>query len=446
MSLHEAGGSFTDPRVPGRGKRLPGPVGLALIVLAVSSADVAAQHQPLDLAACQRIALQANPDFQSRRAAVDATRAALDGARSDRFPSVGLSASAARYESGGTGALDRHDVGVSLRQTLYRGGRVAAGVDAAAAALDADQGNLEAARADLLLAVVQGWYRVAQAERLVLATQEGVERSRLNLEYAEAQLAAGLGTRPDVLRARVDVSAAELDLTRASNALDGARALLNALMGQPPAQPLALATEEVDAPLPPLPPWEELRRRALESRDELRVAAARTARQEAFVRIARGGFLPSVSADAGVGRGATASRSAQGSWSVGVVFSLPIFDGFGLSADLRAERALLESARFAESAVARAVEGEVWAALLADGESGRRLENARALFAAARENLEAAQEGYRLGLGSMIGLVDARTAYTGAEQTLVQALHDRRIARAILERVVQGDTFGRDRP
>ena len=33
--------------------------------------------------------------------------------------------------------------------------------------------------------------------------------------------------------------------------------------------------------------------------------------------------------------------------------------------------------------------------------------------------------------------------FTGAEQTLIQGVFDRLIARAVLERVVEGDTFGR---
>ncbi len=393
-----------------------------------------------------RLALEANPDFQSRRAAVDATRADLVSARSARYPSVALSASAARYDGGAGGTMDRHEVGVGLRQTLYQGGRVNAGVDAAASALEVDEEALAAARADLVLAVQEGWYRAAQAERLVRSAEEGLARSRLNLEYAEAQLAAGLGTRPDVLRARVDVSAAELELTRARNTRESARALLNTLMGQPPAQALTLAPGEPDTALPALPSWEELRRQALESRQEVRVARARSARQEALVRIARGAFFPSVTADAGLSRGAAASQSPEESWSVGVALSLPLFDGFARSADVRAQRALLEAARFDEKAVAQRIEAEVWDALLAEGEAARRLENAEALFAAATENLEAAQESYRQGLGSMIALVDARTASTGAEQTLIQAVYDRRITRAVLERVVAGDTFGRGQP
>lgn len=417
---------------------------LLLACVAAPAPKAHAQDRPLDLDACIRLALDANPGFQAGRAELEATRADLVGARSGRYPSLGLNASAARYESGGTGAQNRHQVGLALSQTIYRGGRVAAGVNAAAAAVDAGEGALDAARADLVLAVKRSWYSVLQGERLVLSAEEGVARSRLNLEYAEVQLDAGLGTRPDVLRARVDVSAAELELTRARNDLERTRAVLNTLMGRSPAQPLGLADEETEAPLPVLPSWEQLRQTALASREELGAVRARTSRQEALVRIAKGAFFPSISTDAELSRGAVASQDPERRWSLGVGLSLPLFEGFANSADLQAQRALLDAAEFDELAVTQAIEAEVWDAFLAEDESARRLENAEALYEAAVENLEAAQESYRLGLGSMIGLVDARTAFTGAEQTLIQAVYDRRIARAVLERVVEGDTFGRN--
>ena len=418
---------------------------LLLAALGTPSSASWAQDRPLTLETSLRMALKANPDLQARQAALEASRSGVTGARSDRYPSVGLTGSAARYDTGETGAVDRHDLGLSLRQTLYRGGRVDAGVDAAQSALAADQSTVAAARSDLILAVRQAWYRVAQAQRLVVSAEQGLERSLLNLEYADAQLEAGLGTRPDVLRARVDVSAAELELTQSRNTVESAKATLNALMGRPPSLPLELAPDAVEEPLDPLPSWEELLGMALETREELRVARARTARQEAVVRIAQGAFLPTVNADAGLNRGAAGSRTPRESWSVGVAFSLPLFEGFAPTAEVQAQRAFLEASRFDETAARQRIEGEVWDAYLFEDESASRLDNARALFDAARENLEAAQESYRLGLGSMIALVDARTAFTDAERILIQAQYDRRIARAILDRAVGYDFFTENR-
>jgi len=73
-------------------------------------------------------------------------------------------------------------------------------------------------------------------------------------------------------------------------------------------------------------------------------------------------------------------------------------------------------------AVGQQIEREVWDALLSEGAAAGSLDNARALFEAARENLDAAQEGYRQGLSSMIALVDARTAFSDAERILIQAV------------------------
>ena len=412
---------------------------------ASGAAPVAVRADSFDLEACVRLALQANPGLQGRRAALEASRSDVTGARSGRYPSVGLMGSVSRYNSGEGGSTDRRDVGLAVRQTLYQGGRVGAGVDAAESAFAADNAALAAARSDLILAVRQAWYQAAQAHRLVISSEQGLARSSLNLEYAAAQLSAGLGTRPDVLRARVDVSAAELQLTQSRNALEGARAILNTLMGQSPAQPIALALDVEEEPLGPLPSWEALRRTALETREELRVAQARTARQEAAVRLARGGFLPTVNADVGVNWGATSDLSARESWSVGLVFSLPLFEGFATTAEHQAQKALLEASRFDEQVVRQQVEREVWDALLSEGAAARSLDNARALFAAARENLDAAQESYRQGLSSMIALVDARTAFSDAERILIQAAYDRRIAFAVLDRAIGHDFFREER-
>ncbi len=394
-----------------------------------------------DLEECVHLALRANPDLQAQRSALRAVRSDITIARSDRFPSMGLTGSTSRYDSGEGGTTNRRDLGVSVRQTLYRGGRVSAGVSAAESDFIAHAAALDAARSDLILAVRQGWYQAAQARRLVISFEQGLERSRLNLEYAEAQLLAGLGIRTDVLRARVDVSAAELDLTEAGNAVESARAALNTLMGQSPAQPLELAPDSDEEPLPPLPPWEELRRTALETREELRGAQARTARQEAVVRIARGGFLPTVNADGGMNWGVTGSQDPKDSWSVGLALSLPLFEGFATSAEVQSQKALLEASRFDEQTAQQQIEREVWEALLSEGAATRTLGNARALFEAAQENLEAAQESYRQGLSSMIALVDARTAFTDAERILIQAEYGHRIAYAVLDRAIGRDLF-----
>ena len=105
------------------------------------------------------------------------------------------------------------------------------------------------------------------------------------------------------------------------------------------------------------------------------------------------------------------------SWSVGLAFSLPLFEGFapirrasGPEGPSRG-RPVRRAGRPAAGR-ARGLGGPP-----RRGRGGPDLgECRRSLFEAAQENLDAAQESYRQGLSSMIALVDARTAFTDAER------------------------------
>ena len=79
-----------------------------------NAAPVAIPADSFDLETCVRLALQANPDLQSRRAALKASRSWVTVARSSRFPSVGLTGSVSRYGSDEGGAMNRRDLGLSF--------------------------------------------------------------------------------------------------------------------------------------------------------------------------------------------------------------------------------------------------------------------------------------------------------------------------------------------
>ena len=125
---------------------------------------------------------------------------------------------------------------------------------------------------------------------------------------------------------------------------------------------------------------------------------------------------------------------------------MPLFEGFAPSAEFQAQKALLQASQFDEQAARQQIEREVWDALLSEDVATRSLENARALFEAARENLDAAQESYRQGLSSMIALVDSRTAFSDAERILIQAVYDRRIAFAVMDRAIGYEFIREERP
>ena len=62
--------------------------------------------------------------------------------------------------------------------------------------------------------------------------------------------------------------------------------------------------------------------------------------------------------------------------------------------------------------------------------------NSRIYYENALENRNISEGEYRKGLGSMLDVIDAQTAFVNAEQTLIEALADYKIALVVLDRAL----------
>ena len=69
-------------------------------------------------------------------------------------------------------------------------------------------------------------------------------------------------------------------------------------------------------------------------------------------------------------------------------------------------------------------------------EAVERVANSRIFYENALENRNISEGEYREGVGSMLDVTDAQTAFVTAEQTLIEALADYKIALVVLDRVV----------
>ena len=79
---------------------------------------------------------------------------------------------------------------------------------------------------------------------------------------------------------------------------------------------------------------------------------------------------------------------------------------------------------------------EVWTAYWQTIEAGEAIEAAKRFVASAEESARVAEGEYKNGTGTIIGLIDAQTARTAAQDRLIQARLDWRTAMARFERAV----------
>mgnify|MGYP002719535658 FL=1 len=200
-------------------------------------------------------------------------------------------------------------------------------------------------------------------------------------------------------------------------------------MGLSPQTPLQLAGD-----LTPLPDTQflqavdELLTQARQDHPAVLAAHARLRAAQAAVDERRAANLPSLALTADL----TYARSQQSKIfngdererdrSIGLQLSIPIFDGFGRTYQIRQAQARVDAGRAELAEVEQEVALDLWASYQTLNIETQSLQRTSELVDQSRQSLEVIQGRYHAGVGSMIELLNALTAYSGAEQEHIQTL------------------------
>jgi outer membrane protein len=325
-------------------------------------------------------------------------------------------------------------------QPLYSGGRVGAGLRIAREFLDAARLNLQEQTADIELQVRSAYYRARLAQELVGISQAALDQAQRFLRSERLRREAGTGSELDVLRAEVSVANLQPQLIEATNAAEVATLDLKRLIDVPLARPIALTTT-LDVPQQlagidsALGSTEMLSRRAAIAAQERQVAI-----REAQVRLARSGYLPSVSLTVNAGRQIfpTSPFRFDQEWrndvNAGISVSIPIFHGGRTRAEVAQAQVAVEQERLRLAQLRESVQLSYQRAL------GER-ERSRSSIAARQLTVQQAQRVYDLtvlryeqGLASQLEVSEARLSLLQARTNLAQAVADFHVAHANLAR------------
>ncbi|AFY81167.1 outer membrane protein [Oscillatoria acuminata PCC 6304] len=190
--------------------------------------------QPLTLEQALQIAEQNSQQLQEALLTVDRNRAALREARAALYPNLGVQSSLSRSSSTGADLANQRqrqqlgdnappaeggntslDGGVELTYNLYNSGRRSGQIGLAETQLLVSELDLERVLADLRLEVREAYYNLQESDDQIDISLSAVQSSEQSLRDAEALERAGLGTRFDVLRARVQLADASQALIQA---------------------------------------------------------------------------------------------------------------------------------------------------------------------------------------------------------------------------------------
>jgi outer membrane protein TolC len=129
----------------------------------------------------------------------------------------------------------------------------------------------------------------------------------------------------------------------------------------------------------------------------------------------------------------------QPTWTVGLSFNIPIFDGFRTTNRVEETVHNYYRVKADEEDRRQSIALEVEQSYLRVVETQERIKATESAAKASKENLDLAQGRYQVGVGSIIEVTDAETLYTDAQTTYVRTVYEYKIADAQLARAM-GDT------
>ncbi|WP_303689181.1 TolC family protein [Pseudomonas aeruginosa] len=274
----------------------------------------------------------------------------------------------------------------------------------------------------------QAYYDALAAQRSLAASRQVAELAAQNLEAADAKYRAGAAALSDRLQAQTALSQASLAQVRDEGALSNALGVIALRMGLAPDTPLRLSGElEAQPDTGFVKAIDEMLAEARREHPALLAAQARL-KAAASVEESRAAGRPSLALSANLARSHSDQAMAfngdtrERDRSIGLQLNIPLFEGFERTYQVRNALARREASEAELADTEQQVSLEVWNNYQSLSVETRSLARTRELVEQSRQSLEVVQGRYRSGVGSMIELLNALTAYASAEDQHIRAL------------------------
>jgi outer membrane protein len=389
-----------------------------------------------------KLALDHHPSLKAAQASERSAEAALTQARSGYFPSLNLSAGATRTE----GAFvfnpsfpprdqryTNYATTLQGQLTVYDFGKTGGRVAANGNFVEASSFDFQATRNNVIANVQLAYLNFIQTGQVIKVNEETVAQAEQHLVRAKAFYSVGKRPEFDVTQSEVDLANARVNLIRSRNQMRLAKVQLENAMGVHPGESYVVSDAFT------IPPFnttlDSVKAMAFARSPELLAARARFQANQALVSATWRQHLPTLSATGNYIWSAF-DFPLFSRWNAGFTLSLPIFQGFSVSAQVEQARANANVAQANIEVLAETITLEAEQAYWALQEAQERIIAAAKLVEQAEQNLKLAEARYNSGVGSAIEITDAQVSRSNARITHIQAVYDYNSSLVRLRRAV----------
>ena len=342
---------------------------------------------------------------------------------------IGTSQSNAVRALGSTNVTSGN-LGVSLRQLIFDGGRIAASVRASRRSETAFADTYRRELQTVAFNVASTYYSYLSAQRTVQVDLEIVRQDQVQEDLVRAQVRAGTEARAQIATAQLPTAQDRLAVVRAQGAeLSAGAAFANAmgLDANVRVQPIDDAPIFTNTPVSSIaiPTYDDAVKRALALRPDYDAALQSIAQAQETLRAARLGRSASLlgSASTQESSSGTTLGNFRNSTSVGVTLTIPIFDQ-NLTADNTAQAlASLDRASAQRQNTALNVSLNIKQTLANFVTAFAALDQTRQEYATAISNVRSTQAQYRAGVTTLPLLLNAQTQLARAQSDQVTTVY-----------------------
>jgi outer membrane protein TolC len=406
------------------------------------------QTQPITLEEAIQLAQHNNRDLQATKLQLESSQFAVKEAQGTLLPNVILDSSLNRSRSA-SGQLSAEISNTSnpsttnfngqiqLNYNLYTSGKRQAAIRQAEELVRVNQFNVESKSQEIRLNTTIYYYDLQAADEQVRINRSAVENAKASLKDTQALEKAGVGTKFDSLRAQVNLSNAQQNLTSALSQQKIAQRKFVSLLSVP--QSVNLSAKD---PVNLAGLWnqtlEESIIQAYQNRPELKQQLAQRNINEQKRRQALSTLGPQISLNANY---SLLDQSGDGigvtdGYSLGVKASMSLFDG-GI-AKAQAQQAKINIARdevnFAQQRDRIRFDVEQYYTQLQSNLDN--IQTSTITLDQAKEALHLARLRFQAGVGTQTDVISAENDLTKAEGNRITAILDYNRAFANLQRAI----------
>jgi len=342
---------------------------------------------------------------------------------------------------------DVYNMKIETTYPLFTGFRTTEAYKVSKLALDSSAVSLNQQRQTLVFQIKQTFYQTLLAQEMIKVVDQAYATMEDHYKQVTALYREGYVSNLDLLQVEAELSAIKPQQIQAHNNLQLAKVAMGNLLYLEPETEFDLVGT-LDYLPGETPELDQALEQARENRPELKNLALQKKQARSLIRIAQGGYLPTVALFANYqwNRGQDLPPNDtvwEKGYQAGVNASIPVFDAFYSYGETKAAKGQYLELSWAEQAARAGVETEVTSSYLNIITAKESVEAQKVNVQAAEKNFDAAERRYREGYTNQLDVLDAETKLTQAKAGYLNAVSNYLVAKAALDKAMGTEADGK---